>query len=269
MKITRAQIGLVLISLTIVPSLSSFLHAQSTTASKATEKTSSTELPTVEEILASSVNALGGKEKLSSIKSIVTKGTLSIPAAGIKGEVSMKQTSTGKFLMNVDMPGVANSQSGSDGETIWESSSVTGPEILKGIRADQTKLQMTLFPNLDMGLYFETIECTGKEKFADEECYVVVFGKKDAKPMTIYYSVKSGLEKGNQLTASTAMGEWGLTSVIKSYLEKDGIKFAKEVEVSLPNGMKQILAIEKVDINVEIDANLFDLPKEVADLIKK
>lgn len=269
MKRAQLGLGLTLTWLTLIPTLSPSLPAQDKAVAKSAEKVAAKEVPSTEEILASYVKALGGKEKLASVQSLVTHGTLSIPAAGIKGDVIMKQSSAGKFRMSVLMPGIADSQSGSDGKTIWELSSVTGPEILTGSRADQSKLQMSLFPSLDMGRHFESMESTGKETFADEECYTVVFRNKDAKPMTTYYSVKTGLEKGNRMTASTSMGELSLTSVVKSYLEQDGIKFASEVEVSLPNGMKQIMTIEKVEINTAIEPSAFALPPEIEALSKK
>ncbi len=93
--------------------------------------------------------------------------------------------------------------------------------------------------------------------------------KKDAPPMTSYYSVKTGLEKGNKINAITAMGEMNVVTEIKSYVEANGIKFSKEVEASLPNGMKQVIDLDKVELDVKFDESTFELPKEVADLVKK
>ncbi|MFN7293002.1 MAG: hypothetical protein ACK5T6_20640, partial [Pirellula sp.] len=158
---------------------------------------------------------------------------------------------------------------GSDGKTIWEVSSVTGAEVLDGARAEQARFQMALFPILDMKKFFESIECTGKEKFAGEECYVVVFKNKKSSPMTTYYSVKTGLEKGNRLNTVTAMGDLNIVTEVKAYAEVDGLKYASEVEATLPNGMKQVISMEKVELNVGLEVKDFAPPVEVADLIKK
>ncbi len=66
------------------------------------------DLPTVNQILENYVKAVGGKEKLTAVKTISSRGTLSIPAAGVKGNVVMQQSASGKFLMNVDIPGLEN-----------------------------------------------------------------------------------------------------------------------------------------------------------------
>jgi hypothetical protein len=87
--------------------------------------------------------------------------------------------------------------------------------------------------------------------------------------MTTYYSVKTGLEKGNRLNTVTAMGELDIVTEVKAYAEVDGLKYASEVEATLPNGMKQAISIEKVELNVALGDKDFAPPAEVADLIKK
>jgi hypothetical protein len=245
------------------------LHpSQSANAEKTTEKSAS-DLPSVEEILDLSIKALGGKEKLQAIKNMVSNGSLAIPAAGITGEVVIRQTTDGKFKMTAEIPGVVDSESGSDGKTIWEVSSVTGAEILDGARAEQARFQMALFPALDMKKFFDSIECTGKEKFAGEECYVLVYKNKKSPPMTTYYSVKTGLERGNRLNTVTAMGDLNIVTEVKAYAEVDGIKYPKEIEATLPNGMKQEISMDKVELNAKLGEKEFAPPSEVADLIKK
>ncbi|MCU0712166.1 MAG: hypothetical protein MUC43_08910 [Pirellula sp.] len=241
---------------------------KSASAEKKTEKPAS-DLPSVDDILARSIEAMGGKEKLQSIKSVVSSGSLSIPAAGINGTVMIRQSLGGKFKMTAEIPGVVDSETGSDGKTIWEMSNVTGAEILDGVRAEQARFQMALFPYLDMKKFFDSMECTGKESFAGEDCYVVVYKNKKSAPMTTYYSVKTGLEKGYRLNTVTAMGELDIVTEVKAYAEADGIKYASQVEATLPNGMKQSISMDKVEVNVALESKDFAPPADVAELIKK
>jgi len=236
---------------------------------KEDKTTTITVSPTGAEVIAKYVVALGGKEKLLQVKSIVTKAKLSIPAAGVSGDVSMHQADKGLFSMLMEIPNVVTQKSGSDGKTIWESSNVTGAEILSGARAEQMKLQLTMFPSLDITQFFETTECKGTEMFAGQSCYVVESKKKGIPTMTTYYSVETGLDKGNRMTVSTAMGEMKMVSEIKSYGERDGIKFPMEIETTLPNGMKQVMTIEDMQFNTNIDPNEFKLPEDVEQLQPK
>ncbi|MFN7875160.1 MAG: DUF620 domain-containing protein [Pirellula sp.] len=260
---------LVALSVGFSQSVEARLHpGLSCNAEKADEK-SDNDLPSAEEILNLYVKALGGKEKLQAIKNMVSNGSLAIPAAGIKGEVVIRQATDGKFKMTAEIPGVVDSETGSDGKVIWEVSSVTGAELLEGVRADQARFQMALFPALDMKKFFESMECTGKENFAGEECYVVIYKNKKTPPMTTYYSVKTGLERGNRLNTVTAMGDLNIVTEVKAYAEVDGVKYAKEVEATLPNGMKQLISMDKVELNAKFGDNEFVPSSEVTDLIKK
>lgn len=60
------------------------------------------------------------------------------------------------------------------------------------------------------------MEYTGKESFACKECYVVVYKNKTSSPMATYYSVKTGLEKGNRLNTVTAMGDLKIVTEVKA-----------------------------------------------------
>ncbi len=215
-------------------------------------------------IISKYLAAMGGEEKLAKVKTLSMQGVVAIPAAGINGEMSMLLGEHGKFHMRVDLPGVATQESGSDGKTVWESSSVTGTEVLNGTRLEQLKFQMTPFPTLTMEQAFDSIETAGVEEWGGEKCNVVIAKKKGLPPMKTYYSIETGLEMGNRMTAATAMGDIDLKSVVKSYIEKDGMQYPEVVETIFPNGMVQAITVKQIEFNAKIDPARFALPKEVA-----
>jgi hypothetical protein len=242
--------------------------AQETSATTAKSSAAAKSLPSADDVIKKYMEASGGQEKLQAVKSMVSKGKLSIPAAGVNGDIVLQQVSDGKFLMSMEIPGVVSQTSGSDGSTLWETSNVTGTEVLSGIRADQTKLQMTLFPSLEMNRFFDSVECTSQEKFGSEDCYVVEAKKKGQPSMISYFSVATGLGKGNRMTVATAMGDLKIVSEIKTHIEKGGIQFPGEVEATLPNGMKQVITMEEIEVNAKIDSKEFALPDEVKSMVK-
>lgn len=252
-----------------IPSSQITAVAQETNAVAGKPAPAAKSLPSADDVIKKFVAATGGQGKLQAVKSIVSKGKLSIPAAGVNGDLLIQQSTDGKFTMSMEIPGVVSQTSGSDGSVLWETSSVTGTEILSGIRADQTKMQMTLFPSLEMSRFFDTVECTSQEKFGDEDCYVIVAKKNGQPEMTSYYSVATGLGKGNRMTVSTAMGDLKIVSEIKTHVEKGGIQFPGEVEATLPNGMKQVITMEEIEVNAKIDDKEFALPEEVKAMVKK
>jgi hypothetical protein len=193
------------------------------------------------------------------------EGTVAVPAVGIQGEMSMLVGKDGKFYMRVELPGVATHEAGSDGSTIWESSNVTGAEILTGVRAEQLKFQMSVFPKLRLEEFFDSAESAGKEMWGGEECNVVISKKKGLPPVTTYYSIQTGLEKGSRLKAASAIGDIDIKTEVKGYLIQDGIQYANLVETTFPNGMVQSVSIKTIKFNSKIDPQKFALPKEVVD----
>ena len=266
----RVSFAVALCSLWIgaLPSSHNAAIAQETSSATAKSSAAAKSLPSADDVIKKYVAASGGKEKLQSVKSIVSKGKLSIPAAGVNGDVVLQQVSDGKFLMSMEIPGVVSQSSGSDGSTLWETSNVTGTEVLSGVRAEQTKHQMTLFPSLEMNRFFDSVECTSQEKFGGEDCYVIEARKKGQPSMISYFSVATGLGKGNRMTVSTAMGDLKIVSEIKTHIEKGGIQFPGEVEATLPNGMKQVITMEEIEVNAKIDSKEFALPDEVKSMVK-
>lgn len=220
---------------------------------------------TTKAIIRKCVTAMGGEEKLAAVKTLSMQGVVSIPAAGINGEISMLLGEGGKFHVRVDLPGVATQESGSDGETIWESSNITGTEVLTGVRAEQLKLQMAPFPTLTLQEAYSSIKSADVEDWGGEKCNVLIAAKDGLPPTTTYYSIKTGLEKGSRMKAATAMGDIDIKSVVKSYIEKDGIRYPEVVETIFPNGIVQAVTVKQLEFNAKIDAARFALPSEVAD----
>lgn len=269
-RFNRYSYAVALCSLGIgaLPSSQNSAIAQETSTATVKSSSAAKSLLNADDVIKKFVSASGGQEKLQAVKSIISKGKLSIPAAGVNGDMVLQQVSDGKFMMSMEIPGVVSQLSGSDGSTLWETSSVTGTEVLSGVRAEQTKHQMTLFPSLEMNRFFDSVECTSQEKFGGEDCYVIEAKKKGQPSMISYFSVATGLGKGNRMTVSTAMGDLKIVSEIKTHIEQDGIQFPGEVESTLPNGMKQVIMMEEIEVNAKIDSKEFALPDDVKSMVK-
>ena len=217
-------------------------------------------------IIADYFKVTGGEEAHKNLKSITAKGTLSIPAAGIEGDVFLAQSGV-KAYMKMDMAGIGQQLVGHDGETVWQISEMTGPEIIEGERRDQIIRQMAISPLLDVEKKYDSIECTGTEKFAGEDCYVVVMKHGDQEPVYNYFSVESKLLLGSKMTQSDPMmGKMEIISKQTDYKEVAGVKMSHATTVELPQGMQMITEIETFEANGKIDEKLFELPEEIKEL---
>jgi hypothetical protein len=217
-------------------------------------------------VVADYIEATGGETAHRAIKSITAKGTISIPAAGLEGQVEMAQTAE-RAWMKMTVAGIGEQRVGHDGETVWQISQMTGPEIVEGARRDQILRQMALSPLLEIEEKYDTIECTGVEQFAGEDCYVVKMQEGDSDPVFNYFSVKSKLLLGNKMTAADPMvGKMEIVSKQSDYQDVSGVLMSHATTVELPQGMQMITKIDSFETNGEIDEKLFELPEEIKEL---
>ena len=226
-------------------------------------------LPTAAEVIAKYVEVTGGLEKYKAVKSLKQTGTLSIPAAGINGTMEVKVASPDKVLMAVELPGAGNESTGSNGETVWSDSTMSGTRLLVDKEAEQTKREADFRRMYDPASVYKSLEVTGVEDVEGEKCYELKITKNDGDTQMEYYSVKSGLQTKSITTAQSAMGPMEIESMTGEYKEFGGIKFPTKMIQKLPNGMEMVVEFSEIVINPELPADTFALPEKIQKLVKK
>ncbi|MDQ3995697.1 MAG: hypothetical protein M3303_01625, partial [Gemmatimonadota bacterium] len=111
--------------------------ATSTTTTTATTQpqtttTTSASLPTGRAIIDRYVEAIGGRDAVLRHQSIRSVGTFEMPAAGVKGDLTVVQMAPNKMAMTIDLPGVGQMVSGYDGTVGWSINPMQGPRVLEG-----------------------------------------------------------------------------------------------------------------------------------------
>lgn len=255
------QLSRVVLSCLVLGSMALPLTAQETaTQEKAT--------PSAAEVIARSIEASGGKENYSKVKSLVAKGELSIPQAGLTGSLEVYQRADGAGLMKVEIPGVGDQQIGASKDTVWQASQITGAEILEGVRADQIRMELSVNAFALYEQLFDKSECTGVEEFEGQKCYVVRSQKGDNPPVTDYFSVENARHMGSQMTVESPMGKMKVVSVKSDFKSVGDFTFSHKAVTKLPNGMTQEVVIKSIDINADIPESTFALPEDVQALLK-
>lgn len=213
------------------------------------------------------IKATGGEEAYRSIEAVKAKGKMSMPAFGLEGTTEMTQKG-GKGVMLVNLTGLGEFSMGYDGETAWQITEMTGPEIMEGEQRDQFIMQLDMAPMLNLEKSFDTVKCTGVEDFNGDPCHVILCEKEGNYPVTHYFSVKSKLHVGTTMTAVSPQGEFESTSRISDYRDVNGVKMPFKTESDLPNSMVMLTELESVETNVELADSVFDLPEDIKALKK-
>ena len=188
---------------------------------------------TIETVYNDYIEAIGGKDAVSQLNSMVMKGNASFQ--GMSLSLTRKSTTDGKQSEEVAMGGNTLSKQVFDGES--------GYLMMQGQKIDlneqqikDTKVTSGLFPELMVN---EGAELVAIETINDEEAYVIQLTDN----VREFYSVETGLKLATEVTQEQ-MGQ-RMTSTI-SYLD-----YAEKNGVMVPMTFSQNLGPQTVDFNME------------------
>ena len=221
-------------------------------------------LPTASDIFTKSIEAIGGEAAIRKHTSMVTKGTLSMPAAGMSGKLEIITLAPNKILTLMEFPGVGKITQGFDGTVGWSMNPMQGPSLIEGSMLEELKKSSDMYKDLDPSKIWTKAETKGAVNFGGVPCYeiAVTGGPGDG---ALYYEIQTGLTRGMMLTVETPMGKMPSTTMMSDYKEFDGVKIATRTDVEAMN-MKQILVVDSVDYK-SIDPAIFNLPPEIKALV--
>lgn len=224
-------------------------------------------LPSAEDVLKAYVKATGGLEKYKAVKSMSAQGTVSVPQAGIEGEIDVLQVVPNKVRVNTELTGLGTIKQGSNGKTAWELSAITGPRVLKGEEAKQLMEEANMKKIYMPQSYYKEMKCVGVEDVDGDKCYQLELTKPNGSLQTDFYSVESKLHVKSITEVVSNMGEMKISVQISDYREVKGIKIPFKLEQALPNGITQVLEFSKLQFNAEIPEDAFVLPDEIKELL--
>ena len=84
-------------------------------------------LPAAREVIDRHVREIGGREAVLAQSSTHVVGTVSLPAAGISGEMEAFHAKPNKFLQRLVLPGIGTVEEGFDGTVAWSMSAPDRP----------------------------------------------------------------------------------------------------------------------------------------------
>lgn len=241
------------------------VQAQATATKPAT--TTSQELPKAEALFDKYSEAVGGREAFAKIKSVSSVGTMSIPQAGIEGDVEMFQAD-GKLLIVAEFAGVGKQTVGFDGTVGWQDADLTGPKLLEGAMLEEIKFQAKVDGMQNAAKYYDSITTVKETTFAGQAAYEVVAKKKGTPDKSIFFAKDSGLIIGTQGESETDFGKMEVTSTTADYKQVGDVKISHGGEQKFPNGITMKMTMTEIKLNPTIPADKFELPAAIKKLVK-
>ena len=224
-------------------------------------KTAAAKMPTVGEILAKYVQAIGGKQANEKIKSRMAKGTVEVLPMGIKGTFENYSAAPNKSMAKVTVAGIGDLVEGFDGTTAWSINPIQGNREKQGEELAQARVNNYFNRETNLAKLYPKLELKGIEKVGEGDAYVVV-GTPDNNlpPDTFYFDTKSGLLVRQDTTTIAPEGKMPGKTFLEDYREVDGVKIPFKTRTVSPEN-EVITTFTEVKNNVAVESSKFVKPK--------
>lgn len=223
---------------------------------------SPSDLPSAESLVSRFAKVSGGLEKLKAVRSLQIDGELSIPAAGINGDIKICQQAPDRLHMTIGLGPAGEQQQGYNGEIAWQVGP-QGAKVLEGAQAMQMKMQASIVGLAAADKMYDSLETVEQKDFEGENAYVVRASKKGMADHLIYFSAESGFVIGTVSDEETPFGKIKVTTVMSDYSKIDGgVVLCKKLVMKLPQ-FEQVVKLKEFRVNEALPKGWDRLPSAI------
>lgn len=219
---------------------------------------------TVDEIIAKNIAAKGGMDKLKAVKTVRMTGRMTV-GPGIEAPVVMELQRPNTMRMDITVQGMTLSQ-GFDGTKAWILNPLQGSKVPQEMSAEEKSMveeQADIDgPLMDYKAKGHKAELLGKEKVEGSDAYKLKLTLKNGVIRTFYIDAEHFLEIKEESKRTIRGTETDGDTIYGDYKEVDGMMFPHSIDGGQKgNPQRQKLAVEKIEINVPLDATRFKMPE--------
>ena len=205
----------------------------------------------IQSILDSHLNAIGGIAKLSAIKSLTIKASVTIPGAPFKPNAIIKEKYPNKFSMEMSVPDMGTLMiqkfNGEDGYIEQMGQKIPYDDEQK----TEQKKKLGLFE--EAYLDSSKMEIVSLSQVDGKDVYKIKLKDKSFR----FYDVESGLLIMTEETTTEDGNELKTITKFSDYKEVDGVKFAFKSEI-MTGSQTIVIESNQIIINEEIADNYFN-----------
>lgn len=234
---------------TSVPSLTPTEHAD--------RPAQPTTKPTVDEILDKYAAALGGRDRVTSVRTR-TITALRLERDGKTTEPETVTQAAGKIRVETKYGSYVVVES-FDGTNAWKTGAGS-PIALKADEMEQIKREAQLFANPDLKAVYAKLDYRFLDRIDGREAYLVIGTLADNSRERLYFDVASGLLIRRIASTPTVLGAFQYQVDYSDYKDFGGVKLPATIRFAVPN-ISWTRKIVDVKIGAKVDDSMFASPK--------
>jgi hypothetical protein len=216
-------------------------------------------LPSVEEVIARYIRAIGGDAAIGNLKTRTSRGTETTTNRMTPPQtlpIEILQAAPAKSLIARNDPRGATLE-GFDGSKGW-TKDVRGQREVTGRELADMKRGADFFRYLKIRESYPQMRVLAKEKVRDREVYVVGATSRSDSREKLYFEVESGLLVRQFVAFKTAFGSIPEVTDFDDYREVSGVKLPFTITWSRPP-FSSTLHFAEIRLNAVIDESRFEL----------
>ena len=230
-------------------------------------------LPTVDQVLAKYVQALGGEQALRKVTSRLVTAAWELPT-GPGGNTPVpaqfeRYEKAPNLTMSINRTAMYTTAQGFDGTTAWLEDAKGVVTDAPAIDQGHLKRSADLYESLDLKQEYANLAVVGVEKVNGLDAYVLVGTPKGEKPARLFFDTQTGLLLREVITVPTPIGDNPMAVEYDDYRDtSSGVKFPFVVR-SIPGAPYSLysllshstIRVQKVQDNVPVDDVKFAKPQ--------
>jgi hypothetical protein len=218
---------------------------------------------TVDDIINKHINAMGGKDKISSIKTVYTEGDVEVMGQNATMTTYILNGKAFKSETEISGSKIIQCYTQTGG---WMINPMSGQTSAVPVPKEQLRGQKSQFqvggPLFDYAAQGSKAELLGTEDFNGAKDYKIKLTTSDSAVVT-YYIDPTTYYISKAVTQVNMEGQDAETTIVFSDYKKTdyGFVYPMTLQLTVPQGFTLGITIKKVEINKDIDPQIFDMPK--------
>jgi zinc protease len=221
--------------------------------------------PTVDQIIDTYVEAIGGKAALEKVTSRVSKGTAEVVGMAEKGTIEVYEQAPDKMARILKVPGAGARAWGFNGKLGWAFNPASGQiEERKGKDLIAAKTEADFYQALKLREHYSKLTVKGVEKIqyrdGPRETNVIEAKTASGDSEKLYFDTTSGLLIRHDTWEDSDEGKVLIREFLLDYTEVDGVKIPFTSRQAEGKNVL-ILRFTEVRQNVAIEEGRFNKPR--------
>ncbi|HEY3578976.1 MAG TPA: tetratricopeptide repeat protein [Pyrinomonadaceae bacterium] len=220
-------------------------------------------LPTLDEVLARYVDAMGGEKAITAVTSRVIKGTVDVTGLSHGGTYESYQQAPNKFYLLVQAYPFGTAKSGYNGRVAWTTSRDATTNIIKN--ADDVAYfasVATFFSPVGLKQRYAKVTLAGASQIGFRDVYVLDLQPATGPAERLFLDTKTFLPVRMNKVQISGKEQIPVQIYLDDWHAVDGIQFPFSMTQSMPK-LSMGFTITEIRHNIPIDTRLFDPPTAV------